>query len=125
MSKVYKTFGCTSSRLENLVGNYPAGWSRRFGLCRLEDLVHRIGGEVSHVLYPVAVQIQRDRYGFVAEQRLDELRVDILHQEQGGAGMAQIVETDAREVRPPEQGFEGAIDDVLGIEGSSRPRSEH
>jgi hypothetical protein len=68
----------------------------------------------------IGVGVQGHRYGRVPEELLDELRVDPSAQEQRGARVPDVVETDVGQASLLEERLEGTLDQVLGVQGRSR-----
>jgi hypothetical protein len=56
----------------------------------------------------VRVRVEGDRYGGVAEEHLDDLGVDSSREEQGGAGVTEVVKADLRRPSPLQQRLERA-----------------
>jgi hypothetical protein len=69
------------------------------------------------------VSSQADRG--VSQHLLDDARMHALAQEQRRARMPEVVEPDRRESRFLEQGLEGAVDDVPGVQRRASHRGEH
>src|SRR5918998_1572340 len=58
----------------------------------LERGVHRAGGSIAHVGQDVAVDVEGEAYVGMPEEVLDELGVDALAQQEGGARVPEVVE---------------------------------
>jgi hypothetical protein len=75
-----------------------------------ECVLHCASGLVSHAGQHMTIRIHRYRYGCVAQKLLDELRVDVLKQEQGGTSVPEIVEADVGETCLPEERREAPLE---------------
>ena len=64
----------------------------------------------------MAVGVEGHGYGGVTEEFLDEFRVDAPAQEQGGAGVTEVVEAYVGQVGFSEEGFERTFDEVFGVD---------
>jgi hypothetical protein len=60
----------------------------------------------------------------VSEQLLNDLGMDSPAKEQRGAGVPEVVEAYLGQSGPIKERFEGALDEVLGVEGRADPRGE-
>lgn len=65
----------------------------------------------------MAVEVERKGDAGVSQKGLDVLGMDAFGEEQRRAGVAQIVPADVGESGTSQQGLEGAVDDVLGVQG--------
>ena len=63
-------------------------------------------------------------FGLVSEQPLDKFGVDVLEEEQRGAGVHEVVEPDAGQLGAPEQRLVGAADHFGGVERRALMRGE-
>lgn len=82
-----------------------------------QGVVHRPGCDVPHAGYHVAVGVEGDADVGVPEHLGDDLRVDALREQQGGAGVPQVVEANVRQPRLLEERLEVPRDEVLRVVG--------
>ena len=73
----------------------------------------------------MGVGVESDGDGGVAQQFLNELRVDSTRQQDGGAGVAQVVETDLWQSGLIQQRLERALGQVVSVERGPDLRGEH
>lgn len=64
---------------------------------------------ISHSRYHMRVGVQGNRYVSVAQKLLDVLRMHVTGEQKRGASVAQIVETDARQLCPRQKRSERSI----------------
>ena len=70
----------------------------------------------AHARDPVRITIEGHGYGGVPEQVLDQFRVDATPQEQGCAGVPEVVPADRGEACAVEERLEVAVHHVLGVQ---------
>ena len=64
----------------------------------------------------MGVGVESDGDAGVSQELLNELRVDVLREQERGAGVAQVVEGDLREAGPREQRREGSLTEVRRVD---------
>jgi hypothetical protein len=72
----------------------------------------------------MGVGIQSDAYGGVPQHRGGDLGVDVLAEKQRGAGVAEVVEADRRQVGLLQERLERAVSEIRGVDDRARLRSE-
>ena len=85
---------CAQQDLGGHLGTFCALEVRRHNQSGAQSLVHRTGGPAPHAGQHMAVGVQRLRYGSVPQKFLDVLGMDIAGEQQGGAGVPEVVEPD-------------------------------
>ena len=68
------------------------------------------------------IGVQGHGYGGVSQELLHELGMDASSQEQGGAGVPEVVEAYFGQTGILEERFEGPVYEVFGVDGRSNER---
>jgi hypothetical protein len=83
----------------------------------IKGVLHRFDGAVLHCGEHVRVGVERDGYGGVPQHLRDNLGVDVLGEQQRGAGAPEVVEAYLRQPRLLEQRLESVRGDVALVHG--------
>jgi hypothetical protein len=88
-------------------------------------LFHRFSSARLHVREHVRVSVERDGYGGVTQHLRDDLRVDILGEQQRRARVSKIVEADLWHLRLLQQRLKAVRSDVAAVQRLPRFRREY
>ena len=80
-----------------------------------EHLLQGLNRLLLHVREQVRVDVQGDADGGVSEHLGDDLGVDVLREQQRGAGMAEVVKANLWQPRVLQERLEGAVAEVRGV----------
>src|SRR5215204_5559610 len=89
-----------------------------------ERSLHRPYCLSPHARQEVRVSVQGHRYRGVPQKLLNELWMSALREQQGGAGVPEVMEADVRQSGPPQKGLEGAVTEVRWVDGGAVLRGE-